>query len=437
MTARDGRSAVRRIAFARLVDVTGSGAAFAALAFVMFRLTDRSASWVSWTLLLTIGVQGLVQPVASWLGDRFDRRRVLVVSSVLAAAGFGAMTMTDDPSLLLVLACVTAILEAPIFSVSSSVIPNLVPDADLAWANGQVSLGRNVGSLLGPILGGAVVALLAPGSDPTAEQLHSAAALVFGANAVSFLASAWIVGRTPGRFSEARGGATADDGGVRAGVRFVMADPVLRAVTFGWVALVLGAGVILVAEVGLADLFGQGPLGYGILSALWGGGAAAGALLAGRYLDPRREAISLIATIAVGGAAMLLVALSPWWALVLVLMLVAGLAEGWSGVAEQGVFQRRTPDELRSRVNGFVEACVLLAFGVSFLIGGPLVDAFGPRSAYVLAAGAAVVGSFVMAPAVRALVRTRDAQAGVLPPERPEPPEPPEPSFSPSPSTAG
>jgi MFS family permease len=429
MTVRDGRSAVRRIALARLVDVTGSGAAFAALAFVMFRLTDRSASWVSWTLLLTIGVQGLVQPVASWLGDRFDRRRVLVVSSVLSAVGFGAMTLTHDPSVLLVLACITAILEAPIFSVSSSVIPNLVGDDDLAWANGQVSLGRNVGSLLGPILGGALVALLAPGSDPTADQLHTAAALVFGANAVSFLASAWIVGRTPGRFSEARGDATADDGSVRAGVRFVLADPVLRAVTFGWVALVLGAGVILVAEVGLADLFGQGPLGYGILSAIWGGGAAAGAILAGRYLDPRREAISLIATIAVGGAAMFLVAFSPWWTLVLVLMLVAGLAEGWSGVAEQGVFQRRTPDELRSRVNGFVEACVLLGFGASFLIGGPLVDAFGPRSAYVLAAGAAVVALFVMAPAVRALTRTRDTEAdgrAAL-----------EPSFSASPSTAG
>src|SRR5918999_3898551 len=122
MTARGGRSAVRRIALARLVDVTGSGAAFAALAFIMFRLTGRSASWVSWTLLLTIGVQGFVQPLASWLGDRFDRRRVLVVSSLLAAAGFGAMMVARSPSQLLALACLTAIVEAPILSVSSSVI---------------------------------------------------------------------------------------------------------------------------------------------------------------------------------------------------------------------------------------------------------------------------------------------------------------------------
>jgi MFS family permease len=279
-------------------------------------------------------------------------------------------------------------------------------------------------------MGGAVVALMAPGTDPSAEDLRAAGSLVFGVNALSFLVSAWIVGRTPGRFSEAHRSGTAADRSVRAGVRFVWGDRILRAVTFGWVALVLGAGLVLVAEVALADLFGQGSLGYGLLSAIWGGGAAAGAVLAGRHLDARREAVSLIVTIAVGGAAMLVVAISPWWALVLALMLIAGLAEGWSGVAEQGLLQRRTPDELRSRVNGFVEACLLLAFGVSFLIGGPLVDRFGPRSAYAIGAVAAIGALFVMAPAVKALMRDR-------PPPVTEAAPSPEPSFNPSPSTLG
>ena len=63
-------------------------------------------------------------------------------------------------------------------------------------------------------------------------------------------------------------------------------------------------------------------------------------------------------------------------------------------------------------MNGFVEACVLLAFGASFLIGGPVVDHVGPRSAYAIGADAAVIALFVMAPAVRALTRAR-ASAGV------------------------
>ena len=40
------RAAVRRLAAARLISLTGSGAAFAALAFIMFQLTGESR-WVS------------------------------------------------------------------------------------------------------------------------------------------------------------------------------------------------------------------------------------------------------------------------------------------------------------------------------------------------------------------------------------------------------
>ena len=75
----------------------GAGAAFAALAYIVYRLTGESAVWLSITLLLTMGVQGLVQPLASWLGDRFDRRRVLVALDLAAAAGFVALAFARTP----------------------------------------------------------------------------------------------------------------------------------------------------------------------------------------------------------------------------------------------------------------------------------------------------------------------------------------------------
>src|ERR671923_2323128 len=87
MSEGNGRAAVRRVAFARAISLTGSQAAFAALAYIVYRLTDNSAAWGSPTLLLTMGLQGLVQPIASWFGDRFDRRRVLRGPDLLVAAG--------------------------------------------------------------------------------------------------------------------------------------------------------------------------------------------------------------------------------------------------------------------------------------------------------------------------------------------------------------
>ena len=115
--------------------MTGSQAAFAALAYIVYRLTDESAAWLSLTLLLTMGVQGLVQPIASWFGDRFDRRRVLVVSDLLAATGFVALAFARTPGQLVAIACLTAILEAPVWAVAAAAVPNLVDDVDTPELN--------------------------------------------------------------------------------------------------------------------------------------------------------------------------------------------------------------------------------------------------------------------------------------------------------------
>jgi MFS family permease len=381
MSEGNGRAAVRRVAFARAISLTGSQAAFAALAYIVYRLTDNSAAWVSLTLLLTMGVQGVVQPIASWFGDRFDRRRVLVVSDLLAAAGFVALAFARTPGQLVAIACITAILEAPVWAVAAAAIPNLVDEEHLSWANGQVTIGRNLGSFAGPLLGTAIAAALAPGEHPATDRLYVAGAFVFGINAVSFLVSAWLIGRTRGRFNDARP-AEPEHRGIRAGFRYAFSDRVLRAIIVGWSVLILGAGLILVAEIPYADTFDQGAFGYGLLNALWGGGAALGAVLAGRWLSASREPPTLLAAFFAGGALMFAIGASPFWILALVLVVAEGLCEGLATVAEQGIMQRRTPDEVRSRVVGALEAATLLAFAVSLTVGGPIVDVLGPRAAY-------------------------------------------------------
>jgi MFS family permease len=381
MAEGNGRAAVRRVAFARAISLTGSQAAFAALAYIVYRLTGNSAAWVSLTLLLTMGVQGLVQPVASWFGDRFDRRKVLVVSDLLAAAGFVAMAFARTPGQLVAIACITAILEAPVWAVAAAAIPNLVDDEHLSWANGQVTIGRNLGSLAGPLLGTAIAAALAPGAHPTGDRLYSAGAFVFGINAASFVVSAWLIGRTRGRFNDERP-SEPEHAGIRAGFRYAFSDRVLRAIVVGWSVLILGAGLILVAEIPYADAFDQGAFGYGLLNALWAGGAALGAVLAGRWLTASREPPTLLAAFFGGGVLMFAIGASPIWALALVLVVGEGICEGLATVAEQGILQRRTPDEVRSRVVGALEAATLLALAVSLTLGGPIVDVLGPRAAY-------------------------------------------------------
>ena len=400
MTEGTGRAAVRRVAAARAISLTGSQAAFAALAYIVYRLTDESAAWLSLTLLLTMGVQGLVQPIASWFGDRFDRRRVLVVSDLLAAAGFVALAFARTPGQLVAIACLTAILEAPVWAVAAAAVPNLIDEDHLAWANGQVTIGRNLGSFAGPLLGTAIAAALAPGMHPLSGRLYAAGAFVFGINAVSFLVSAWLIGRTPGRFNdEHRAGP--EHTGIQAGFRYAMSDRVLRSILIGWSVLILGAGLILVAELPYADSFDQGAFGYGLLNALWAGGAALGAVLAGRWLTARREPQTLLFAILVGGFIMFGIGWSPFWIVALALVIGEGICEGFASVAEQGILQRRTPDDVRSRVVGALEAATLIALAISFAVGGQLVDVVGPRAAYYIGGVTTLLAAFIMASALR------------------------------------
>jgi MFS family permease len=399
MAEGSGRSAVRRVAVARGISLTGSGAAFTVLAYIVYRLTGESAIWLSVTLLLTMGMQGLVQPIASWLGDRFDRRRVLVISDLAAAAGFVGLAFARTPGQLVVVASITAILESPVWAVAGASIPNLIEEEHLPWANGQVAIGRHLGSFIGPLLGTQLVVLLA-GDGASPDRLLGAGAFVFGLNTASFLFSAWLIGSTPGRFNDERS-EKQEHPGIRAGFRYALSDPVLRAILIGWSVLLLGVGLILVAELPYADEFGKGAFGYGLISALWGGGAALGAVFAARWLTAEREPRTLLVSVLLGGVIMFAVGWSPVWIAALALMVAEGICEGFASVAEQGLLQRRTPDDVRSRVAGAVEAATLIALAVSLTAGGPIVEALGPRTAYYIGGAMTVAAALIMAGALR------------------------------------
>jgi MFS family permease len=391
-----GRAAVRRVAVARGISLTGSGAAFTVLSIVVYELTGESAQWLSLTLLLTMGMQGLVQPAASWLGDRFDRRRVLVISDLAAGVGFIALAFARTPGQLVTIACITSILESPAWAVAGASIPNLIDtEEDLPWANGQVAIGRHLGSFVGP-LGGTWLVTLLVGNASSNDKLLMAGAIVFAANAVSFVASAWLVGTTPGRFNDERPVGREHDGSLRAGFRYAMSDRVLRAILIGWSVLILGAGLILVAELPYAKEFGQGYFGFGLLTALWGGGGAVGAVLAGRWLTARRESQALVLSFFAGGLIMFGLGWSPIWSLALGMAIAEGICEGFASVSEQGLLQRRTPDEVRSRVVGVVEAATLIALATSLTLGGPIVEALGPRVAYYIGGLTTVIAALIV-----------------------------------------
>jgi MFS family permease len=310
------------------------------------------------------------------------------------------MAFVEDPGLLLAIGFLTAVVETPFWSASQAAIPNLVGKDDLAWANGLLQVGANAGIMLGPAVGGVLLAALGAG-------------MVFGLNALSFVLSALIVATVRGRFSEDRSEHEEQHRGLRAGFVFIAHDRILRILVLAWTVFVFGIGMVMVADVPLVEEFGTGATGYGLLIGCWGAGSVLGSL-AGRKLNERIEPRALFVGTAVIGVTTAGVALSPWFPPVLVLILLAGAADAVVMVADRSIQQRRTPDVVRSRVVSASESLITIALAAGFVLGGPALELLGPRGVYAAGGAFAFVGAVVLLPILRASRGTTEQPEPVL-----------------------
>ena len=296
------------------------------LAYTVFERT-HSAAWVSAALVACAGIVGVVGPISGRLSDRFDRRRVMVIAEVGGAIGWLAVLLVDAPIALVATALFATAANAPFRAAASASVPNLVSPDRLPWANGAMATAVNASLVVGPLAGGALIGA-------------AGARSVFALNVCSFLISALVIARTPGSFSE-RTEAVAD--GPTARWRDVAADRRRRRL-FTVTALSFGAfGVTLVADLPLVDHFGGGAVGYALLTTLWGLGAVAGSLVAGR-LPERYERRSLVG----GTAAMALglgsIAVMPGLAAAIAVGTIGGIGSGMAFTPWFSLLQRCTPD---------------------------------------------------------------------------------------------
>ncbi len=393
------RSAVRAIAFARGISITGGAAAFAALNLQVEAITG-SVFWLAASLFLTFGVAGLVGPLAGMLGDRYDRQRLMIYSDLVAGAFFLIMAFVDSPSWLLFFAFWSAVGEAPMISSSGAAIPNLVQNEDdIPWANSMLQIGWTTGIMLGPAVGGVLFDIIGP--KP-----------IFIANTVSFLLSAGLVAMVRGNFKdEARDETEEEYHGMRAGLVFLWRDRALRFMTVAWIVVVLGMGIALTADIPLAELFDPSGAGgyYGFMIAAWGGGSVLGSIF-GRRLTKASEGNVLVWGMTVVGLALAGVGLSPIFLGVLAGILISGFADALTMVAEAGIMQRRAPDVVRSRVIAASHAVISLAFAASFVIAPFSIEWLGPKVAYVLCGAACLGGVCFLLPVRRILHRALKEQ---------------------------
>ena len=151
----------------RFVNTFGNMMATIALAFAVLDITDSPTALGQVLAAHTIPMVALLL-YGGVIADRFPRTLVLQASNLASAASQGAiavlvLTGQAEIWMLVVLSAVHGAVSGVGFPAMASVLPQLVPRADLQPANALVSLTRNAMMVLGPTAGALLVVTVGSG----------------------------------------------------------------------------------------------------------------------------------------------------------------------------------------------------------------------------------------------------------------------------------
>jgi MFS family permease len=296
--------AFRRLWSAQFVSNVGSWMQTVAAQWVMLSLTSSAVLIGAISAAGSLPVLLLGIPAGA-LGDLVDRRRLIILTQVVMLVAAAALAVFAafsglTPALILALLFVIGCGSAAGAATWQTLQPELVPAELRTEAIALGSVNQNLARAVGPALGGLLLA-------------GTSAALVFGVNAISFVAVLFAVALTaipPRRLPVPREHVV---DAVRAGGRYVAYSPTLLALIARTAAFIFPAGAIwallpLVAR----DKLGLGSAGYGILLGCVGIGAFVAATLGPalrRRLSPK-GLYALAATVIAATAAVLAVSTS-------------------------------------------------------------------------------------------------------------------------------
>jgi len=368
---------------------------------VLTQLTDNSGVAVGITTALQFAPVLVLAPWAGAVTDRFDRRKVLIITQVLSALlglGLGLLVVTGLAQLWMVYAMaaglgVVAAVDGP---ARQAFVSELVPIEDLPNAVGLNSASFNAGRLIGPGLAGLLIAWF--GTGP-----------VFLINAVSFIAVVFSLTRMDGDTLRTQERPARGNRSARAGVVYVRSHPEIMLVMtiVGLVAMVGLNSQITTALMARVE-FHKGAGEYGMLGSVMAIGSLGGALLAARRERPTVRLV--IGAAAAFGVTSIASALMPtYWTFALMLIPV-GLSTLTMLTSANAYVQLSTSPAMRGRVMALYMAILMGGTPIGSPLVGWIGEQFGARWTVLLG------GSGTLLIAVVAAVwlhRSADLQAAV------------------------
>lgn len=323
----------------------GDAAFEIALAWTVIRSTG-SVTALAGVLLFQAIPRGVLLLLGGAIVDRYSPRLVMVITHVVRAVALGAtavVAFVGTPALwqLCALALVMGVAGAFFAPASESIVPSLAQDEELGQANAVQGFFEQGAFIVGPVIGGVLVAT-------------SGAWPVFALNALTFVVASMTVLAAP-KSGEAEGGTPGPGEILRQiveGLGHARRSHEVRLVLIVITAATLSySGVFAVGLPALATSLG-GAASLGLMVSGWGAGQLVGALAASFTGLPRRWGLLIIGMTLVEAVMFTTLGFLPSAVAAAALLFVVGIGVSYSSdVALPTFIQTQAPRHLLGRTN--------------------------------------------------------------------------------------
>ena len=336
-TSRD----FRRLFAAGTVFYLGAMVSYVALPYQIYQLTRSNFAVGAMALveLVPLVVFGLY---GGALADHVDRRRMLVLCGVAQVVLTGALlgnALLDDPSIwtIYLVGFLLTIAQALQRPSREALLPRVVRHDEMAAATAVASLGMQVGTLLGPALGGVLVA--------TAGVPWAYAVDIAG------LVLATLLYASMRRYPPTEFSTPPSIAAIVGGIRYAVGRrDLLGTYVIDMVAMFLAMPIVLFPA--FAEEVLERPGFLGLLYTAESVGTLLATLTSGWTTRFHHHGRAVVVASMCWGASMALVGLSPnvWFAMGF--LAVAGASDMISGIFRSTIWNQTIPDHLRGRLAG-------------------------------------------------------------------------------------
>ncbi len=356
--------------------------------------------------ILNVAQFGPVLLLAPWTGiaaDRFDRRRLLLVTQLVAVILSGTLALlawggAAEAWVVILFGFGLGVSSAFAAPSSGALIGQLVSRRDLPSAVALNSMTYNLARAIGPVLAAVTVHSV---GIPAAFAINSASYLALVAGLL--VVHARPQERPPRE--ESRLGAS---------LRFVWERPQLLALLLIITAVGFASDPVNTEAPAFAHAFGKPDTTAGFIIGVFGAGAVFAALtLAGRVAGSRMR---MAVTLTLLGGGIVAFSLSPWIEIGYVFLFVAGFGYLASNTSATTRLQLGVSESQRGRIMALWSVAFLGLRPLASLIDGVIAGLFGVRVAGVVLALPALVAAGL-------IVRLRDRRLHRRPAEAVAPPQ--------------